>query len=46
MNKSLKELDKYYTKSEIAKDCYFLYKKVLESDDITDRYWIEPSAGA
>lgn len=46
MNKSLKELDKYYTKSKIAKDCYDLYKKVLDSDEVFNRFWIEPSAGS
>ncbi len=39
---SSKELDKYYTKSDIARHCYELFKPFIDADTII----IEPSAGS
>lgn len=37
-----KELDKFYTKPEIAKSCYLEYKKFVPKDS----FFVEPSAGS
>lgn len=43
------QLDKFYTKENIAKQCYFEFKKIIETflskQEINHIYYIEPSAG-
>ncbi|MDX0427365.1 hypothetical protein GOL30_23360 [Sinorhizobium medicae] len=43
-----RQLDKFYTKPSIAKDCYFVFKDILQDAKIEDRnlLFIEPSAGS
>lgn len=43
-----RQLDKFYTKRSIAKDCYFVFKDILQDAKIEDRnlLFIEPSAGS
>ncbi|MDW9459350.1 hypothetical protein GOA57_05170 [Sinorhizobium meliloti] len=43
-----RQLDKFYTKPSIAKDCYIVFKDILQDAKIEDRnlLFIEPSAGS